>query len=180
MTAISLSYDDDQIRRLDAALDDRSLRLAQSSVLNRMGAKVRTTTNRGIRQRLALKSRDVNSALRIQRASPQRLEWRLQASGSRISLRKFGARQTRRGVTVRIRPRSGRLTLARSFIGPNQQVFRRKGRPRLPIVKLTGPSIPQAMTNQLVRRAQDELVRKEYPSQMVRELKFRIERARRR
>lgn len=176
---ISVSLDRD-VRRLRGLLSKEDFRKGQSRVLNDVGRKVQTVTNRGIRDRLALKARDVKSAMSVSRATPQRLQWRLEVAGRPLSLRMFGAKQTRKGVTVRIRPKSKRLLLARSFIGPNDQVFRRKGRSRLPIVKLTGPSIPRAMAKRIVQRAQQKMIQDTYSGAMVRELEFRIEKARKR
>ena len=67
----------------------------------------------------------------------------------RISLKEFGARQTGKGVTYKIDKTGGRKTVVGSFVGPRVgltsvklrgHVFKRKGKSRLPVVKLHGPS----------------------------------------
>lgn len=68
---------------------------------------------------------------------------------NRISLREFGARQTRAGVSAKISKSKGRTTIPGGFQGPKPgamkvswrgNAFKRVGKTRLPIVKLKGPS----------------------------------------
>jgi len=67
----------------------------------------------------------------------------------RISLKEFGARQTKAGVSYKVSKSRGRNTIPGAFQGPRPgrinvrtkgNVFKRVGKSRLPIVKLYGPS----------------------------------------
>ena len=85
----------------------------------------------------------------------------VQKKTGRISLRDFNARQTKAGTTYKTSKTGGRKTVLGAFQGPKPgvikaswrgHVFKRKGKERLPIVKLFGPS-PWGVTvkNRLTR-----------------------------
>jgi len=60
-----------------------------------------------------------------------------------LSLKDFAPRQTAKGVSAA--PWGKRRVFPHTFIGPNEHVFVRLGRARLPVKKLFGPSIPKEM-----------------------------------
>lgn len=129
------------------------------------GKQTVTYANRLIRSRYNLRLARVKRGLSYTKAS-----WRwgkagasIIAKGRPINLASFGARQTRRGVSVLVKKTRGRkLLLSRVFMPPakgwvsagrsggyyfghtgNQTVFiRKRGAKRLPIRALYGPSIP--------------------------------------
>lgn len=88
-----------------------------------------------------------------------------------LTLRAFGARQTKRGVVVTVIRSSGRK-LIRSGFSPakfNRVPFKRLGRSQYPIAPLTGPSVADMLNNprvytplqeRLVERGRSELNRR--------------------
>jgi hypothetical protein len=92
---------------------------------------------------MGLPSRDVKAAFSIQPATPDHLAGALVARGRAIPMIKFRPRASRRGVSIRI---AGKTEVYRhAFIATVRHghvgVFERKGRERLPIRELYGPSI---------------------------------------
>ena len=126
---------------------------AAAGALNKMAAQSKTESSRLVRERYNVKKSDLDPAFTIRRATSSSLQSVVKAKGRRISLIHFGARGTippRRGtvgVTVEV-IRGRRLAVAGSFLVAMKSsrargIFVRKGQPRFPIQKLTGPSIPQ-------------------------------------
>ena len=90
--------------------------------------------------------------------------------GSPMSLTHFGAKQTKKGVSVLIRKDEGRKILARTFVAKGQ-VFQQKGKGRLPIVAKKTLSAPQ-MFNEKTMKAAFEEAKREYPQRFEHNLNF--------
>lgn len=97
---------------------------ATPRALNGTMAQARTAMSREIRAEFNLPASKVREALRIRRASFAAGALRLQASleapttrGRSLNVIQFAARQTRQGVTVRIRKQGGRQLIRSAFIG---------------------------------------------------------------
>ncbi len=180
------------LEELSRAVGPDIMRAAQVSALNRTMAKMRTVASREIRAVYNAKARDVREATRIVRASWSRPEAVLIAKGPRLPLAAFGARVTKRGVTIRVKKHGGRrAVLHHAFMPPLKGdrvgIYQRRfQRPsggqrwkdvRLPIDELFGPSIPQMLSNVGVLDQVLADANVEYTRQLEHELKFRINRA---
>lgn len=140
---IDTSAADERIKKLATYLGTKPLARALARSLNRAGAAGRTALNRGIRKELPLKAATVRDAIEMERATPADLSIDYKVERRPLSLKEFGARQTARGVTARVK-RGGRRSLVRSaFIAKKlgEHAFVRVSSKRLPIKKLFGPSI---------------------------------------
>ena len=77
-----------------------------------------------------------------------------------LSLKEFGPRQTKRGVSAA--PWGQRWVFPHTFMGPGGHVYVRTGRARLPIHKLFGPNRPKEMvkkeTEATFYRVSDQLL----------------------
>jgi hypothetical protein len=126
-----------------------------------------------------LMKKDVRKAVRLRRASYRRLQAAIRIYNRLMPLVWFHARQTKKGVTFRAPPgadwaldykggRKGRFLVERAFIARMPRghvgVFLRRGKKRLPIDELFGPS-PMAvfegvtgMIQALMAEAQGHLV----------------------
>lgn len=122
--------------------------------LNRGAVTARTYMARAVAKDLGLKIGDVNAAMQIKEANQQNLRAVVLSTGTQISLMKFRARGPipsrgkGRGVTAKLPPpgkgqypRAFIATVRRGQTNENLGVFERKGKARLPIKKLHGPSI---------------------------------------
>lgn len=132
----------------------RDLATARSRALNRTIQMTKTEASRVIRQELpALKKRQVDRYLSVNRASRRNHEARLICRFKPMPLTYFDPQPKRplheykrrkriKGVSVRVK--HGRKTIPGSFMARMKSghlgVFRRKGKPRLPIKALYGPA----------------------------------------
>lgn len=100
---------------------------------------------------------------------------------SRISLRYFGAKQNKAGVTYKISKTQGRKTILGAFQGPKPgaikaswrgNVFKRTGSSRLPIVKLHGPSPWGVFVKGKMTRKQKKELQAELEIRVQRRIRF--------
>src|SRR4026207_1232877 len=106
--------------------------------LNRTAEQLRTAAGKIIREEYNVTLRGIRQASRIRRASPRSKFPRAEVSfsGRPINLFEFGARQTKKGVSVKVKVRGGRKLIESAFIqtlksGQNigkKGVFKRVGR----------------------------------------------------
>jgi hypothetical protein len=103
-------------------------RLAISRALNRTLLTTRTAARRAIAEDVGLRQKDIEAAMKIIRATADRLRAELQVSGGRIPLIRFRTRETRAGVTYSLR--GSRSLAPRAFIATmrsgHEGVFRRR------------------------------------------------------
>ncbi|MEJ8474468.1 phage tail protein [Roseibium algae] len=123
--------------------------------INHSGAKGRTQSKKKLVAQTGLKSKTINKAMRVRRASAANVSYVIKATGGDISLRHFGARETRRGVSAK--PFNQRQIFRGTFIkggrfparvglGLKGQVFKRDGKARLGISNIkSGVIIPKEM-----------------------------------
>lgn len=162
---LTLKPDFTAVRRAQAMLDGipNGYRKAAGGALNDVAKTVRSRITKRIAKTIALKQKDIRNNIRLsKRGDHITLDRRVRVVGGRKPLIKFGAKQKRRGVSYRIEKGGKRTTLpgvflaempvggktgqALDFIRTGQSghvgVFKRRGKSRLPISELDGPSIP--------------------------------------
>jgi hypothetical protein len=126
--------------------------------LNRTGDKTRTQVKRVLVAQTGLKAGVIGRAVKTRRASYGGLAYVIYSRGGNISLKYFGARETRAGVSAA--PWGQRRVFAGTFIKGgrfprrvplrrlNGHVFKRVGGARLPIAKQkSGLFIPEEMVS---------------------------------
>lgn len=140
--------------------------------INRIATQMRTELAREAAQDYFVKIGDVKKSIKLTKASDNLMAV-LESSGRPIPLIKFRVTPAkvqyrgRRGrkIKVRVRRDSSGARLNRAFVafmGTTTNVFERKGKPRFPVKKLYGPSIPQMLRSEdvmtrITRKAQDSL-----------------------
>ncbi|WP_277187662.1 phage tail protein [Caballeronia sp. BR00000012568055] len=154
--------------------------------LNKTAAQARTGASKAVRASgYNIKASAIKKSFSIERATPGRLSVTLRATGAPVTLINYGATQTKRGVSVRVK--NGRKLLRHAFIAtmPNghKGVFEREGTGHklitkngrsymsgLPIRELYGPSIPDALSNDAVQKALAQTIADKYPAILAHEL----------
>lgn len=123
--------------------------------INRAGSKARTQMKRALTRQTGLKTGTIGRALKARRASFSALSYEIRSRGGDVSLKFFGARETRSGVSAA--PWGKRSTFGGSFLKgglfPARKALRmgghafaRTGKGRLPIAKQrSGLFIPDEM-----------------------------------
>lgn len=157
---------------------------AAARALNKTAITVRAQAARDIQQKRNLKIGTIKQSLKIRRARHNRLSVEIEATGKAIAIRHFGARQSGKGVTVKIL-RKGKRTVLRKFgnkafiskkasMGGN--VFVRTTAKRLPIVKWPGvPGIASVFEQKQIEQRMRREARKIWPKRLRQELNFEIE-----
>ena len=124
--------------------------------LNHEGPKARTAIRRALVGQTGLKRGTINRAIKSRNANFGALVFVIYSQGGDISLKYFGPRETRRGVTAapwnkrRLYPgtfkRGGRFPKRVALPKLNGHVFQRAGAAKLPIFKVkSGLFIPEEM-----------------------------------
>jgi len=156
--AITVTVDISGMRRQLLAIGDKAP-LAAARALNRSIASVQTAAVRDIATDLKLAQKDVRKGMVIERATRATLKARLIVTGRRLALYAFRARQTRLGASYDLG--RGRTVAPGSFISTMRSthigVFRRRGKRRLPIDELFGPSLPHVFVAARIAEARKAL-----------------------
>lgn len=179
---ISVGVDFSQFRALAnafAAAGDQAPHAIRRG-LNRTGDKVRTQVKRALVPQTGLKAGVINRAIKTKRASYGRLAYEIKSRGGNISLKYFGARETRSGVSAA--PRGQRQIFPGSFVKGGRfprrvalklggHAFKRTGKGRLPIEKQkSGVFIPDEMVSGASAQAFYATARQHLPADVGREL----------
>jgi hypothetical protein len=175
---------------------DNSLNLAAMRALNRAATTVRKEASSEIRKVYNLTAAVAKAQMKITRATKYSLEAVVTAKGKPIGLIDFSARQTARGVTVKVRRDSGRKLIPHAFVaagrGGGEQVFlrvvpgtekttrlyrekrvRRKGSD-LPIVALKSVSVARALVSKAVFAALKRVAQSEFVKNFNSEMKYEL------
>jgi len=140
---LTVSLETGALKRALKALGQKAPQAIMRAI-NRTARSARTQAVRAVSKEIRLKQRDVRPMLPVIPATSRHLEAKLVARGRPISVMRLGARQTKAGVVYR---GPGGMVLIRSaFIATMPRarrpaVFKRRGKPRLPIDKQFGPSV---------------------------------------
>lgn len=147
---------------------------AGARALNRTADGARSVAQKSIAADLAIKQKAVGDALKIRRATPAKLEAAVVATGRRIPLSGFGARQTKKGVSYAIGPI--RKLLASAFMAKMKSghlgVFKRRGKARLKIDERYGPSIEHVFVKRKIMEAMRAVVEERLEREMQHQLEF--------
>lgn len=182
---LSVSTNFPQIQRqLDAMRQDVANK-AVSSALNKVAAQAKTAMSREIRGEFNISTLTVNQSLRVRRASAGRGRFQLEAELSSISqpgkrslnLAHFAPRQTRQGVSVKIRRRGPRTLIRGAFmINGGATVMIRSGARRLPIEARQTINVGQMFNTRRINAKVVQLIEARFPAIFANEARFFTER----
>jgi len=147
------------IKSVRAAFKEQKkvMQKAEVAALNRAAKTALSRTIRLIRQKYNLKAKDIREQTKVIRANRNNTKVEIRVANKAIGLIKFGARQTKKGVTA-AEQKGRRKTYPNAFIAVakagGQAVFIRKTKKRLPIKEMFGPTAMQLFSS---KKASDEL-----------------------
>jgi hypothetical protein len=131
------------VKRLLSAYPKGEAKALQRAV-NKVGVSARTHMVKEIRQEVNLKAGELKRRnVTLKKANRRTLTAHLTVQGARVPLSSFGARATRKGITVTVNKRKGRQRIDSAFLRRDRKgVWKRLEKQRLPITELHGPSVP--------------------------------------
>ncbi|MCE5185079.1 MAG: phage tail protein [Planctomycetaceae bacterium] len=149
---IQIKLDEQRLREVQLMLREipRGMATVMSRGINKTAVSVRAEVVRKIAAEVNLSQKRIREALTISQANWTKWAATINISRKRIGLINFGARQTARGVSYKIDKAHGRKAIEHAFIATAkgaENVWVRETDadgtlvPRLPIVRLQGPSI---------------------------------------
>lgn len=190
MIEISVQKSIKDAKREFSDLTAHNIKRGVSNAINHTLGVSKTMVRRSIQGQYKIRAKELNKAMRIQRASArQPVQYgMLIAKGSPLPLIGFGARQVKRGVSVNVL--SGRTVIKKAFIGSMRTGYRgvfargtysgsefqfrtkriRKSGSDLPITELKTVSIPKALGNSVVIKHLTEKINTHFPGRLTHEL----------
>lgn len=172
---IVVEWNDREWTSMLRAMGEKDGRKVARTAINQTARQTRTEAARRIAKLMGIKVGEARKALQIIFASQNRLEARVIASGRPRNLIHFQARQTRKGVTAKAW--GTRKLYKGSFIITSPQgqklVMKRRGKDRLPIEPLWGPSVPDTMVNEEIRAALQQVIVERLPKNLRRQYERR-------
>lgn len=168
---LSISHDFAQVaRKLDQLSRDVAER-AQASALNKAIDQGKTQMVREISQGYAVTASYVRGRLRVKRASFRQGRFAMSVTLDGTSNKRaanviaFTARQTARGLTVKIRRDGPRKHIAGAFIGnKGRTVFKREGKDRLPIEPVQTIDVPQMFNARRIKARVLQVIKDRLPA----------------
>lgn len=166
-----------QLANLQKDIADKAV----ASALNKTTSLARTAMSREIRREFNISAGTVNQSLKIQRASAARGRFQLSAALSSISrpgrrslnLARFSARQTRKGVTFKVKRNGARQLIPGSFlINGGNTVMIREGKTRLPIKALQTIDVAQMFNTQRINNKVVQLIEARFPGLFANDVRF--------
>jgi len=130
----------------DARRIPKAFQTALISTINKALSKARVAASKEVRRIYAIKAGDLKKSVRITKARKGRIKASHTVAGKRLKLSYFGPRQTKKGVSIRIKKSEGRKIILSSFkavmTSGHEGVYQRKTSKRLPIKELTTLDLP--------------------------------------
>lgn len=112
-----------------------------SRTLNKVTAQAKTAATRVIRQTYNIKSSRLKEAISVYTANSNKLQTSIITRGRPPGLQHYDARQTAKGVQVKVKNAGGRKIVKGGFMPTKiTGIYKRIGKARLPIKRLFGPS----------------------------------------
>lgn len=152
---------DVNFRRIEAVaqtLGEARVRTALSRAVNHTGRKALTAVRRALVAQTSIPRPVVVAGVTPRPATRDTLSYAIVASGRRLPLKLFRPKQTSTGVTARVWGGTQDYPSAFIVASLGSHVFRRIGRPRLPITKLYGPSLADELVKDQSRAAFERVV----------------------
>lgn len=177
---ISIQTNFPQVRRALAELRTDVGNRAMASALNKTVAQAKTAMSREIRAEFNISAGKVGESLRITRAVATggrfSLSAALEAGGRRgrsLNLAAFGARQTAKGVSFKVKKSGPRKTIPGAFlINDGKTVMIRVGKERLPIKALQTIDVAQMFNTKRINAKVLRFINDKFPTIFVNEAKY--------
>lgn len=169
---------EENVGEVIAELDSFGKQVSETGItraLNRTIRSVNSEANRRIRGELALKAKDVRKAITVRRARRGSHEAAIEVVGRAIPIVAYSAKQTKKGVTVKVKRAAGRKLLRGAFIatmrsGHRGVFYRDAKKDRLPISEVFSTTVADAVQNEATFRGIETVARTRFPIELASQL----------
>lgn len=179
MISVSVKSDFKDVERALKGAQRDAIPNARRRTLNKLAQLAKSEAVRSIRARYRFKASVVRRAIVISRANFRALTAEVKAVGRNTPIIEFGARQTRKGVTVGV-SKGKRKLLRSAFIATMKSghtgVYWRKGKKRLPIQEVHTIGVTHALASIAVTAAMKKIINTKLRSTYDHELAFELKR----
>jgi len=145
----------DEFKKL---LDEQSFKNIYKRTIKRTVTKFKNTASKEVRKIYNTKSSDIKKAATLKKESDYKYKFTIKSPV--IGLEKFSARQTKQGVSIRVRKDRGRKVIKGAFLAKDTnnriRVFKRRYKDRLPLDRFYSISIPQMFNKEILQKAGNE------------------------
>ena len=187
---IAIEIDKDQVKRLVEATHKagKGFKKEIATAINKVSKKTRLDMGKEVREHINIKKAESEKPISVSlSATPENLQAVVRLKKTpRLGLRHFGAKQNKKGVTVRIGAKGKSPPIKGAFQGPRPgvmktswrgNVFRRVGKSRLPIIQIRGVSAYGAYVKNNLAGPQAEAVSAQLVYEIERRINFNVLRA---
>jgi len=168
-------------------LDKKTLNKVLNRTANDEGRRFNTQVAKGVRAEYNIKSSDIKSKVKIRKASGDENSFTMTISSPRLDLADFissvktkrvvvnrrGKRHRARRKVVRVKVKRGKAKELRGAFYVDGSLFKRKGKSRMPIKKLSTLSVTDMFTKDIVEDGFKK-VEENYPKTLERHLNFYV------
>lgn len=166
-----------QLQKVLASISSGIEKKAAVNALNRAADQAKTQAKREMTKKYSFKSSEVGKTIAVYKAHSGRVEATVLSSGKRTPLLAMGARQTKKGVTVKVS--KGRKLIPSAFIATmksgHKGVFKRLTSKNLPFKELYTIAIPEGFASKDVMDAMKDKMSEVFFKRFEHELKRLIE-----
>ena len=164
------------LERTQRELDPKIFKKATLSALNKTGKQALTAADKAMRQIYTLKKKDITKALKFKKANYSTMTAYIVSKGTKFPVIAFQAKQTKKGVTVKIKRAGGKKLIRHAFKATMKSghtgVYQRAGKSRLPLKpELRTISVPQTLTSEkildVINKAIDDNLQKNFNSAVL-------------
>lgn len=147
MGIATVKFDERKLRNIQRELVGvrGGMNKAMSRGINKTTRSARTKTARRIKEKINLGVSAVRKSIAMEKATFSRWRADLDVAGKRVPLIRFGASQTKKGLSYKIDRGDGRKKIPGGFkqtvASGHKGAFFRPDKTRFPIVQLFGPSV---------------------------------------
>jgi hypothetical protein len=175
---MNLSVGIEGLEELSKAFDSKTIEKATVRTVNELGRGLSTKLVKDARSEYNIKSSELKSYIKTDRADKSDTTFSMTITSAPLSLSKFQMREKtfrtkrgkRKGVTVKVLRKKSRKVVRNGF-STGKQIFKREGKGRLPITKLTTLSAPQMFKENSIAHGYEEVEAK-LPKVYERNLNF--------
>jgi hypothetical protein len=146
------------LEELKNSLDGKMLEKIVGRTLGRTTTKLKTVTAQEVRKTYNIKSKDLKNYIKLKKVS--NFKYIVKIVSRQSNLAKFGARQTKKGVSVLVKKGEGRKLITGAFLARGQngsmRVFKRHTKDGKKLKAFYSLSIPQMFNKDVMNKGFDE------------------------